>query len=260
MSNATDFLPFPRLPLELRRKIWLWTLPRPRVLTCCWAIPTPIALQINAEARSIALEHFEFIPRHISNRREDRHCIGHVHSCNWGYIDFSVDHIASNRRIRHQCIDKTPLRDKTWNLHTAEFEWRWAAVPTEFPASRWVLRHLLLSYSRSVRRILVLVHMDEMREIPPDQRGQIVQQMDAVQAVMMNGLIELKAAREADPARQHTSKWKDWTVPQIRFQRCPCSWAEGPLYPTGPECRANFFVLDKSNRVSRSISNMESGL
>ncbi|KAL5319341.1 hypothetical protein ACEPPN_012392 [Leptodophora sp. 'Broadleaf-Isolate-01'] len=242
MSNPSEFHPFPRLPLELRRKIWLCSLPRPRVLTCCWAIPVPVALQINAEARGIALEHFEFIPRHTSNRRVGRHCICFDHSCNWGYIDFAEDYLARHLRIRYKCLEVTSLRDKSRNLRTDEFKWRWATDPTEFRASGWVLRHLLLKYSKSPRRILVLVHMDKIREIPPDQRDQIEQRMRAVGAVMMDALTELKAGKMSDPEVQPTSRWKDWTVPQIKFQRCPCSWEEGPLHPIGHVCLLNFPV------------------
>ncbi|KAG4440572.1 hypothetical protein IFR05_003939 [Cadophora sp. M221] len=242
MTSANEFFPFPRLPLELRRKIWLWSLPRPRVLTCCWAIPAPIAFHINAEARDVALKHFEFIPRHTSNRRVDRHCICHDHSCNWGYIDFAEDHLARHMRIRYKCLENTPLRDQTQNIHTSEFQWRWAVDPTEFQASRWVLRHLLLKYSKPVRRILVVVHMDEIRQIPPDQRDETDQRMRAVEAVMRDGLIELKARKMADPDLPPKSRFRDWTVPEIKFQRCPCSWEEGPLYPTGPVCRVNLSV------------------
>ncbi|KAL2067670.1 hypothetical protein VTL71DRAFT_15766 [Oculimacula yallundae] len=240
MTDLNEFHAFPLLPLELRRKIWLWSLPRPRVLSCCWAIPEPTALQVNAESREVALRHFEYIPQHSSTRRNDYHCIGHTHVCNYGYIDFSVDYLAKHSRITHQCIDKTPLKEKSRNLQTDDFEWNWAIEPAAFTPGRWVIRHLLLNYSNPVSKVLVLVHMDKMREIPLEERERIEEKTDIIGDVMVAGMRELRAMKDVEGS----PKWKTWVVPEIEFRRCPCSREEGPLHYMTPICRINFEVDD----------------
>jgi hypothetical protein len=69
---------FPNLPKELRREIWLLSLPSSRIVEVfwdeakneCWSVaPLPTALSVNQEARGVALEHYELL---FSTRGESK--------------------------------------------------------------------------------------------------------------------------------------------------------------------------------------------
>ena len=64
----SKFEQFPKLPLELRRSIWCYSLPRRRMVEvlyddetgeCKSRCPVPTALHANSEARGVALEYYE---------------------------------------------------------------------------------------------------------------------------------------------------------------------------------------------------------
>ena len=234
MSDLKEFHPFRRLPLELRRKIWLWTLPRPRLLHCCMAKPIPSAVFINAEARSIALEHFEFVPKH-RRFNTNRDCFDLPHRCNWGWIDFSVDYIARSCRLQAHCMISTPLKFKTQNLHMSSLynvEWEWEEHPMKFKAGHWACSRLLGRYTPSVRRILIIVHRETIQKLPISKQAGVEDRSQALRVVMEKGLADLKT-KEMERFQQK-DRWKDWTPPEIQFQRCPCSWEEGSM---PEECR-----------------------
>jgi len=68
---------FPNLPLELRRKIWTATLPRPRGISLATPLslhqkgaqhPYPIALHLNRESRQLVLSHYIILCHYVNDR------------------------------------------------------------------------------------------------------------------------------------------------------------------------------------------------
>lgn len=66
-KRPQKFVQFPKLPLELRRIIWRWSLPRSRIVEIfydpergCWSCcPPPTGLRVNSESREVALEWYK---------------------------------------------------------------------------------------------------------------------------------------------------------------------------------------------------------
>jgi hypothetical protein len=87
INTLAKFTLFPKLPFELRRIIWRYSLPRRRVVDvlsddktgeCKSPCPIPTALHVNSEARGVALESYELV---FSTQKANAMV----------YFDFSVD-------------------------------------------------------------------------------------------------------------------------------------------------------------------------
>ncbi|PVH75746.1 hypothetical protein DL98DRAFT_657927 [Cadophora sp. DSE1049] len=205
------------------------------------------ATHVNFEARNIALEHFEFIPKHAPDGSRTSNCRKSPHKCSWGWIDFKLDHLARSQRLRCNCVSATSLRVKTQNLHLGGFlgfYWEWAMDPARFDARQWAIYRLLHMDKPSVRRILIIVHWKQMQEIPASEHAEVENRFQAVGAVMEKGLagLEIEEAKILRPGQK--ARWTDWTAPEIRFQRCPCSWEEKPEADAVYYCRRELNILE----------------
>ena len=113
MEESTRLTRFDDLPTELRQEIWRLVLPGARLISVTRFSKPPLALHINHESRSVALQHYElFAPQHPDD--DDGHEEGHM--CVKGYIDFSVDiiHIAGLRPCGEVRQRICHLQDNSW--------------------------------------------------------------------------------------------------------------------------------------------------
>jgi hypothetical protein len=111
MMKTTSFSCFAKLPPELRRMIWRYSLSGPRYLPYDKWQMGPVALETNIEARHIALEHYQ--------KRDHPGC---------GYIDFATDFIVETTadlldRLRAPIIKY--IRKNNQNVHNIMILHQW---------------------------------------------------------------------------------------------------------------------------------------
>jgi hypothetical protein len=110
MMKTTSFTCFAKLPPELRRMIWRYSLPGPRYLPCDKWQKGHVALETNIEARHVALEHYQ--------KRDHPGCgyihFARLHRRNYGGLVRSLTRsydqaYQGEQSKRPQCHDATSM-------------------------------------------------------------------------------------------------------------------------------------------------------
>lgn len=99
----SEFAPFPKLPLEIRRNIWVYALPGPRIINLlydevkedCWSVASiPETLHVCQESRIEALRYYILTFGSKVAIEESFEAVGRV------YFDFAIDSVNFSSKAR----------------------------------------------------------------------------------------------------------------------------------------------------------------